>query len=111
MAKFWDRLRRMFGPTHKVRGVPPGRSIADEFVYGNDLVFVKSSNVLSAQYYWADHKMMIEFLNGSAYLYSSVSETEAWSFITASSHGKWIWDNLRVRGTADQHRKPYERIK
>jgi len=104
-------VRGLFGPTHRTTGTPPSRSVADDFVYGGELLFVHSSNVAAAQYFWGEHKMMIEFLNGSAYLYSSVNETEAWTFATAGSKGGWVWDNLRVRGTVDQHRKPYERIK
>ena len=83
----------------------------EDFLYNEGLLFVNSSNVGAVQYFEQDRKLMVEFLGGSAYLYSNVSLEEAKSFANAQSKGAWVWDNLRVRGSKTAHRKPYSRIR
>jgi len=86
---------------------------ADEvkgFVYGGDLLFVHSTNVVAAQYDHQNQKMMVQFKGGKVYLYSSVTEQEAYAFATAQSKGGWVWSYLRIRGTKNGHRKPYTRL-
>jgi hypothetical protein len=55
--------------------------------------------------------LFVQFLNGSAYLYSNVSEQEAIQAAKQPSKGGFVWDSLRVRGTKKGHKKPYVRIK
>lgn len=88
-----------------------GEQEAEEFMEGTTPLFVMSSNVAMVQYHPDEEKMMVEFLNGSAYLYSNISRDEAESFLVSHSKGGWIWSNLRVRGSRTAHRKPYVRIK
>lgn len=81
------------------------------FLYNNELLVVNSSNVNAAQYYPEEQKMMVEFRNGSAYLYSNVSLDEARLFVREKSKGSFIWNQFRVRGSRTAHQKPYLRIK
>lgn len=83
---------------------------AHDFVYGGEILFVSSSNVAAVQYHHKTRKMMVEYLSGGSYLYDEVSDGEALSFFRASSPGKWIWDNLRIRGTKRGHRKTWRRL-
>lgn len=83
----------------------------DNFVYNQEPLLTHSSNVAMMQYFIDTNKLMVEFNNGSAYLYSNISETEAFEFAQASSKGSAIWDRLRVRGSARGHKKPYTRLK
>jgi KTSC domain len=87
------------------------RSKVDEFLYFGEFLFVQSSNVAVAQYFPEDQKLMVEFLNGSAYLYSGVGVEEARDFAEAPSKGEWIWDHLRKRGSKWAHRKAYLRVR
>jgi hypothetical protein len=75
-----------------------------EFLMEGAPLFVHSSNVAMAQYYPEDEKLQIEFLNGSAYLYSPVSMELAQKFAEAHSKGIWVWSNLRVRGEDGDHK-------
>lgn len=85
---------------------------ANGFVYQGDPLYTpKSSNVALAQYHRADQKLMVEYKNGSAYLYDPVSETEALAFWEAMSKGGHLWDHFRVRGSKTAHRKNYVRIR
>lgn len=95
--------------TSKWRNISP--EAAEGFLYDNEILFVNSSNVAALQYFPEDQKMMVEFLNGSAYLYSGVTPTEAQGFVQAQSKGKNVWDVLRVRGSKTAHKKRYTRIK
>jgi hypothetical protein len=81
------------------------------FVYDAQPLFVHSSNVAMMQYHKDAQKLLVEFLNGSAYLYSNVSEQEAIQAAKQPSKGGFVWDSLRVRGTKKGHKKPYVRIK
>lgn len=88
---------------------------ADEveaFVYFGAWLPVQSTNVKVAQYDGGKEQLLVEFLNGSLYLYSNVSEQEALEFARAFSKGKWVWSNLRGRGLPPgQHLKPYQQLR
>ena len=86
-------------------------NITEAFVYEGELLPVHSSNVAAAQYHLADSKMMVEFLDNSAYLYSNVTLDEAIQFATAQSKGSWVWDVLRVRGSKTDHKKPFVKLR
>jgi len=74
------------------------------FLYDQELLIVHSTNVASAQYFIDDQKLMLEFLNGSVYIYEPITEEMAMSFVQAQSKGAWVWDNLRVRGEGGDHK-------
>lgn len=75
----------------------------EDFVYGNQLLFVQSSNVAAAQYHLDERQLMVEYLNGDAWMYQPVTEEMAIEFARAPSKGNWVWDNLKVRGTKTKH--------
>lgn len=77
------------------------------FVFEEQPFYVNSSNVVMAVYYSDAKKMLVEYKGGASYLYSSVDEREAISFVQAQSKGGWVWDFLRIRGTKYGHKKPY----
>jgi hypothetical protein len=80
-----------------------GGESVEAFVKDAQPMFVHSSNVALAQYFADSHKMMIEFLNGAAYMYYPISESWAYSFAEADSKGGWCWSYLRVRGPGGDH--------
>lgn len=47
---------------------------------------------------------------GPLYHYFDVSPRLWQSFVSASSKGKWVWDNLRVRGTIAGHKYDYRLV-
>ena len=81
------------------------------FLHDEQILFVHSSNVAALQYFKEAGKLMVEYLNGSAYLYSGVSLPEASRFVSSASKGGEVWDTLRVRGSKTAHKKRYVRIK
>ena len=88
----------------------------EAFLYEQSPMFVHSTNVVLVQYFHETQKMMVEFKGkkrspASAYMYSNVSEDEAYDFVRAPSKGGWIWSHIRVRGSKTAHRKPYVKIK
>lgn len=83
----------------------------EAFLYHQELMPVHSTNVAAAQYFIEDQKMMIEFENGSAYLYSNITEPEALQFAQAASKGTWVWDHIRVRGNPRATRKSFVKIR
>lgn len=87
-----------------------GGDVVEGFVNG-DYLPVHSSNLAAAQYHKEDQKLMIEFLSGSAYLYSGVTEQEAIEFAQAQSKGNFVWTSLRRRGSKTGHKKPYVRLR
>lgn len=89
----------------KWQGIRP--EDVDGFLNDGDLLRVHSSNVASAQYHKEVQKMTIEFLNGGVYLYSEISRNDAEEFVIYASKGDFVWSELRVRGTACGHKKPY----
>lgn len=126
MPSWFDKARDLFRKRTKPKRVQPtpgqrgtgsrkptvSRDEVEDFLRHGTIFFVNSSNVVSAQYFPdPEFKMLIEFYDGSAYLYSNVSEYEALSFAQAPSKGIWVWDHLRIRGTVTGHRKPYVKVK
>lgn len=93
----------------KWRRIPAGQ--VRDFVVDSVPLFVHSSNVSMLQYYPETQQLQVEFLNGSAYLYSDIDVNLAIEFATATSKGGKVWDSLRIRGTKRGHKKPYKRIK
>ena len=88
-----------------------GSAQAMGFVYDQEPLFVHSSNVAMGQYFLPDKKLMLEFLDGSAYTYDNVTEDEAIEFVQYASKGGFVWDRLRIRGTKKGHQKPYRKIR
>jgi hypothetical protein len=62
-----------------------------------------------ASYDDEEEMLFITFIGGGAkmYGYYPVNEIEARGYFFAPSKGKWIWSNLRVRGSATLHQKKY----
>lgn len=95
MPRFGDLFRKLFGK--KQPALPAHKGEVADFLAG-EYTTVHSSNVFAAQYHARDKKLMVEYTNSRAYLYSPVSEATAVAFITASSKGAFVWDHFRVRG-------------
>ena len=91
---------------------PLSKESAEGFLNG-EVLFVHSTNVAAGQYFPEAEKLMLEFNNGSAYMYSNISINEAWDFLFAMSKGVWCWDVLRVRGkgNAKKFKKPFVKIR
>lgn len=83
----------------------------ESFVYDNELVFVHSTNVAAAQYFFEDKKLMLEFNDGSAYLYSNISEEDAIYFMKAQSKGRFVWDILGHPNSPTGVKKSYVKIR
>lgn len=81
------------------------------FLYDNQPLFVHSTNVAMMQYDREAEKLMVEFKDGSAYLYDAVTPTEAEHFVRYMSKGQAVWDLLRVRGTKHGHKKNFVKIR
>ncbi len=103
-----NRLLGAVGSRNKPTPSAPGS--VRSFLEG-EFRFVKSSNLVAAQYHQIDRVLSIEYQGGRTYDYYQVSEKEAEGFITAGSHGTWVWDHLRVRGDKRRHKKPFIRVK
>lgn len=78
-----------------------------DFLYGQRIMRVISSNVASASYDDEENFLTITYKNGRSYVYAKVTELEARSFWYATSKGSWIWTYLRVRGSRTLHQKSY----
>lgn len=86
-------------------------SEVEDFLYNHGLLFVNSTNVAACQYFPESNQMMVEYLNGSAYLYDNVTSQEALAMANAQSKGIFVWSFFRVRGSATAHKKPYKKIR
>lgn len=81
---------------------------------------VQSSNVYAIGYSIDNGTMRVQFLGGygkdhrsgpgAMYDYYNVPKRHWDAFQAASSKGKWVWDNLRVRGTIAGHRYDYRLV-
>src|SRR5262245_9044797 len=108
---FWRRLLGKKEQAH--RGTGGGFLSEDDvadFLLG-ELLIVSSSNVASATYQAPEHKMIVEYLDGSVWLYGDISDAEAEAFARAPSKGIFIWDHIKVRGTVHEHQKPAWKIR
>lgn len=67
----------------------------------------QSSNVSKIAYDPEHATLKVIFHDENEYHYLSVSADEATAFYHAGSKGGWVWDELRIRGTALGHKKRY----
>lgn len=82
---------------------------AEAFLNGERELHFSSTCVVFAKYYPAEKKLLVGFLkNSNAGIYTQVDRGDARSFLDADSKGKWIWNNLRERGTIHKHIHPHE---
>lgn len=77
------------------------------FLHYGEWLPVTSSNVAAASYDAQGEQLTIEYKDGSFYQYHPVALATAKAFTAATSKGKWVWDNLRVRGTVYGYQVPY----
>lgn len=77
-------------------------------VFSGETIGLISSNVSWMRYDQAQNQLYLGFIDGTTYQYSQVLPEEALDLIYSPSHGKWVWDHLRVRGTVFGWRKPYQ---
>lgn len=96
--------------------VPPG----DPLITG-EWIQVSSSNVYAIAFIWNNAAptkgtLRIRFLNhrkgaksarGPVYHYYDVHPALFQDFRKAASKGRWVWDNMRIRGTVSGHRYRY----
>lgn len=89
-----------------------------------EMIPVSSSNVHSIGYIWSDKHpekgtLKVQYLDhdenwkkttdgGPIYLYHDVPPRIFIAFQRAASKGKYVWDNLRIRGTVSGHQYEYE---
>lgn len=98
--------------------VPEG----DPIITG-EMVPVESSNVHSIGFIWngatpEKGTLKVRFLDkrkgahrsgkGATYHYFDVHPLMFLAFQNAASKGKWVWDNLRIRGTVSGHQRRYQ---
>ncbi len=97
----------------RVRRPPPAppRDLLENFLFQGALLPVSSSNVAVFQYDAQAEELTVGFKNGSVYRYAGVTLSEARQFYDASSKGGAVWDLLRVRGSAEGHKKSFTRLR
>ena len=93
-------------PKERIKGLSP--EVAD-FVYDGDLLIVRSSNVREAQYIHETGSLIVVYLNGDRWRYT-INDIMAAGFAQATSKGKWIWSNVKIRGTTHDHQVPATKI-
>ena len=95
----------------------------DDPILTGAMIPVSSSNVHSIGFIWNDDQpekgtLKVRFLDhdanwkkttkgGATYHYYDVHPRFFWAFQKAASKGKWVWDNLRIRGTVSGHQFRY----
>lgn len=90
-----------------------GRLPADHPLVTGEMVPVNSSNVHSIGYDLERGMLYVRYLDadgaaaGPLYGYHDVQPREFADFLDAASKGKWVWSNLRERGTIAGYKKPY----
>ena len=67
-----------------------------------------STNCVGGRYFPETLYMELEFKDGTFYGYFNIGPEEAASMYHATSHGVWVWDSLRIRGTKLGYRKEYQ---
>lgn len=102
-------------PENKAKWRALGNDVVAGFVYGQEVISFHSSNVTWAQYFINEKYMLVAFHGGSpprpgTYKVWPISEAEAIDLARAFSKGIWIWDNVRVRGHRNLHRKNVSRV-
>lgn len=103
-------------------GAPPRTPLSPAMKFegsfgGQPMEPVDSSNVHSIGYDEDSRTLFVRYLGGPSdsragpgalYEYFDVPASLWHSFQSASSKGKWVWDNLRIRGTVSGHRYNYD---
>lgn len=113
-----ERLERQAAERLRAtQSTPEYRFLNSEYVlqHGRDF---RSSNVFAVWYEPGEQSIYVTFQEaggggggaGASYRYWTISLAEAKSIFIASSKGKFIWDNFRIRGTMLGHRKNYALI-
>lgn len=100
-----------------------GANDREEAYLLGEVIEVTSSNVSWIQYLWRypgpngeplagpdQNEMFIGYHDGSVYQYEQIDFDLALSMFRANSHGKWVWQNLRVLGTVFGFQKPYRLV-
>ena len=97
--------------------MPPGSNLPQyDFLQSGTWLHVASSNVEALRYLWDQETLEVQCKGhdpngeGYYYIYYQITPTEANDFVMTSSPGRWVWDNLRIRGTVTGHQKPYVRV-
>ena len=85
-------------------------SEVEGFLAGKNAITVNSSNVASFRWFPETNQCLVEYLNGSAYMYDGCSQHEMENIVYAPSKGGAVWTLFRVRGSRTAHRKAYRRI-
>lgn len=126
------RKRTKLNPTKPSEASPespaseqPAEEIIGERATGLvQMIPVRSSNVHSIGYEWSDEprrpgNLLVRFLGGTGknrsgpgplYRYRDVPREVFLAFQKASSKGKFLWDEVRVRGTVSGHQYDYSLI-
>lgn len=99
------------GPAPRVGTRPSvgGKSDLERFLSG-EWVDVSSSNVSRIAYDEGKATLRIIFHDENEYLYQPIHPKWAENFFLSGSKGGWVWDNLRIRGTALGHKVPYAHV-
>jgi hypothetical protein len=85
-----------------------GRTALEDFLYfGVWYSDFSSSNVAAFRYLEDPQILFVRFKNGAVYGYEPVNPQMAMGVWRASSKGGWVWDKLRIRGTAYGHQVNY----
>ena len=76
-------------------------------VRAGKIMQVQSSNVAWFRWEASNDSMQISYKDGSVYEYYSIPLSMALDMYRAGSHGSWVWDNLRRRGTVFGFQREY----
>lgn len=102
-------------------GGPPRRLPPDHPIVSGDFQPAPdSSNVHSYAYDYDSATLYVRFLDhgrgrsrtgpGPLYSYANVEPEKFLSLDRAGSKGRWVWDNLRIRGTVSGHQYDYQLV-
>lgn len=98
-----DQLRKFLA-----NATPKKRKGLDSFLTGKAMK-VRSSSLLAAKYDPNEQLLRIAYKSnpGVWHKFEQVDKAAAKDFHGARSKNTWVWDNLRVRGTRTEYKKPY----
>jgi hypothetical protein len=71
---------------------------------------VSSSNVAEAAYDRDSGRLLVRYKSGGGGWWYEVGREAAEAFYAAPSHGGWLWDNVKVRGSRSEHQVPAGRL-
>ncbi len=109
LGQFGEFVGKFLGQRESTSRAGSTKTERDLFLFAGEWVAVSSSNVAMARYTGGTRHLYLQFHGGDVYRYSQISLDEAESFYAAGSKGGWVWDYLRIRGTARGFKKPYTR--